>query len=75
MKFTLAEIDSIIERGNQWTRHRQAMQIMGNALRAHNHPLMDMNPKSAMQRERKSVVLRRVSGWAITADARYYTFL
>ena len=36
MKITLAEIDSTIERSNQWTQHREAMQIMGAALRAHN---------------------------------------
>ena len=35
MKITLTEIDSTIERSNQWTRHREAMQIMGTALRAH----------------------------------------
>jgi hypothetical protein len=35
MKITLAEIDLIIERSKQWTRHREAMQIMGAALRAH----------------------------------------
>ena len=34
MKITLSEIDSTIERSNQWTRHREAMQIMGAALRA-----------------------------------------
>lgn len=36
LKITQAEIDSAIERSNQWTRHREAMQIMGTALRAHN---------------------------------------
>ena len=36
MKITRAEIDPTIERSNQWTRHREAMQIMGTALRAHN---------------------------------------
>jgi hypothetical protein len=36
MKITLAEIDLTIERSNQWTRHREAMQIMGAALRAHH---------------------------------------
>ena len=36
MKITLSEIDSTIERSNQWTRHREAMQIMGAALHAHN---------------------------------------
>ena len=36
MKITLTEIDSTIERSNQWTQHREAMQIMGTALRAHN---------------------------------------
>lgn len=34
MKITQAEIDSTIERSNQWTRHREAMQIMGTALLA-----------------------------------------
>ena len=34
MKITQSEIDSTIERNNQWTRHREAMQIMGAALRA-----------------------------------------
>lgn len=36
MKITQAEIDSAIERSNQWTRHREAMRIMGAALHAHN---------------------------------------
>ena len=36
MKITLAEIDFTIERSNQWTRHREAMQMMGAALRAHH---------------------------------------
>ena len=36
MKITRAEIDSTIERSDQWTRHREAMQIMGAALRAHH---------------------------------------
>ncbi len=27
MKITRAEIDSIIERSKQWTRHREAMQM------------------------------------------------
>ena len=36
MKITLTEIDSAIERSNQWTRYREAMQIMGAALRARN---------------------------------------
>jgi hypothetical protein len=34
MKITQSEIASTIERSNQWTRHREAMQIMGAALRA-----------------------------------------
>lgn len=33
MKITLAEIDSTIERSNRWTRHREAMRIMGEAIR------------------------------------------
>lgn len=33
---TQAEIDSAIKRSGQWTRHRQAMQILGAALRAHS---------------------------------------
>ena len=36
MKITQSEIANPIERSNQWTRHREAMQIMGAALRAHN---------------------------------------
>lgn len=36
MILTLAEIDSTIERSNQWTQHREAMQITEVALRAHN---------------------------------------
>ena len=36
MKSILAEIDSTIERSSRWTRHREAMQIMGAALRAHH---------------------------------------
>ena len=35
MKITQAAIDSALERSKQWTRHREAMQIMGAALRAH----------------------------------------
>ena len=29
----LAEIDRTIERSNEWTRHREAMRIMGAAIR------------------------------------------
>ena len=36
VKSILAEIDSTIERSSRWTRHREAMQIMGAALRAHH---------------------------------------
>ncbi len=36
MKITQAEIDSAIERRSQWTRHREAMRIMGAALHAHD---------------------------------------
>ena len=35
MNITRAEIDRTIERSNEWARHREAMQIMGAALRAH----------------------------------------
>jgi hypothetical protein len=34
MKITRAEIDRTLERSNQWARHREAMQILGDALRA-----------------------------------------
>lgn len=34
MKITLAEIDSTIERGHQWTRHREAMGVIREAIRA-----------------------------------------
>ena len=34
MKITRAVIDSTLERSKQWARHREAMQIMGDALRA-----------------------------------------
>ena len=34
MKITQSEIDSTMERSKQWTRHREAMQIMGAALRS-----------------------------------------
>ena len=33
MKITLAEIDRTTERSNLWTRHREAMRIIGEAIR------------------------------------------
>lgn len=33
MKITRAEIDCTIECSNQWTRHREAMRIIGEAIR------------------------------------------
>lgn len=36
MKITLAEIDSLIERSDQWTRYRAAMRIIGEAIHAQN---------------------------------------
>ena len=36
MKITQAEIDSAIERSNQWARHREAMRIIGKARRSQN---------------------------------------
>lgn len=33
MKITLTEIDSVIDRSNKWTRHREAMRIIGEAIR------------------------------------------
>lgn len=33
VKITQAEIDSTIERSNQWTRHREAMGIIREAIR------------------------------------------
>lgn len=41
MRATQAEIDSAIERSQQWTRHREAMQIMGAAIRAPNGRRLD----------------------------------
>ena len=36
LKIIVAEIDRTIERSNRWTRHREAMQTMGTASRAHD---------------------------------------
>ena len=55
VKSILAEIDSTIERSSRWTRHREAMRIMGAALRAHHDGRLLRDILTAQQMEMVSM--------------------